>query len=52
VQNTSGDIFGMEKGDRIAQFILARSPMIEWKVVEDISEHEGDRGGGFGSSGK
>lgn len=50
-QNTSNEPFKMNKGDRIAQFVLARSPMIEWLAVDNVSEYEGDRGGGFGSSG-
>lgn len=52
VQNTSGKEFSMKKGDRIAQMIIARSPMIEWMKVADITKHGGDRGGGFGSTGK
>jgi len=52
VQNTSVKEFKMAKGDRIAQMIIAKSQMIEWIKVDDITKHEGDRGGGFGSTGK
>lgn len=49
--NTSSYPYTIHKGDRIAQFILAQSPMISWKEgkVDIIS---GDRKGGFGSTGK
>jgi dUTP pyrophosphatase len=52
IQNTSDKEFSMKKGDRIAQMLIARSPMIEWVKTESVANHEGDRGGGFGSTGK
>lgn len=44
--------FAIEKGQRIAQMRLVEVPTINWLPVENILEIEGDRGGGFGSSGK
>ena len=31
---------------------LVEAPTVSWMKVDDIGEIEGDRGGGFGSSGK
>jgi len=39
------------KGDRIAQLVLKQVEKIEWEEVDDITAIEGDRGGGFGSTG-
>lgn len=44
-------IFEIKKGDRIAQLVLNKVPRMSFKVVDDILECEGNRGGGFGSSG-
>ncbi|MBN2095707.1 MAG: dUTP diphosphatase [Candidatus Aenigmarchaeota archaeon] len=52
MQNTSGEPFEIKKGDRIAQMVVARSPRIEWLKVDSVAECGGDRGGGFGSTGK
>lgn len=41
----------VNEGDRIAQFVLARVPMAEFELTEDVSSIGCDRGGGFGSSG-
>lgn len=47
-----GKPYTLEKGQRIAQMRLVEVPSIAWMKVENISEIGGDRGGGFGSSGK
>jgi dUTP pyrophosphatase len=39
------------RGDRIAQLILKQVEQIEWEEVDNINAIEGDRGGGFGSTG-
>jgi len=52
VQNTSDKEFSMKMGERIAQMLIARSPMIDWVKTDSVAKHEGDRGGGFGSTGK
>ncbi len=39
------------RGDRIAQFVLARVPMAIFELTGDVSGIGNDRGGGFGSSG-
>ncbi|MBO4326570.1 MAG: dUTP diphosphatase [Clostridia bacterium] len=41
----------VNKGDRIAQFVLARVPMASFTQVDSIAGIGTDRGGGFGSSG-
>ena len=41
----------VKKGDRIAQFVLARVPMACFALTDDISSFGAGRGGGFGSSG-
>ena len=49
--NLSGEPFTVERGERIAQLVLARHEKIEWEEVESLSET--DRGeGGFGSTGR
>jgi len=52
----SGNLYGksyiIEKGQRIAQMRLVEVPTISWLPVENILDFEGDRGGGFGSSGQ
>lgn len=53
IQNTSTkERYTIKKGERIAQLILSRVPMIRWKQVESVAELGEDRGGGFGSSGR
>lgn len=47
-----GSSYTIEKGQRIAQMRLVEVPTISWLKVGDIQEIEGDRGGGFGSTGK
>ena len=47
-----GKSYTLEKGQRIAQMRLVEAPTVSWMKVDDIGEIEGDRGGGFGSSGK
>ncbi|MFY8001305.1 MAG: dUTP diphosphatase [Candidatus Kapaibacteriota bacterium] len=43
--------FTIERGERIAQLVLARYEQIDWRESEDLEETE--RGsGGFGSTGK
>ena len=46
--NHSGEPFTVQRGDRIAQMVLARYEKIEWEPVDSLD----DRGdGGFGHSG-
>lgn len=47
-----GKSYTLEKGQRIAQMRLVEAPTVSWMKVNDIGKIEGDRGGGFGSSGK
>lgn len=48
--NLSSEPFVVEKGERIAQLVLARHECIEWDECQSLSESErGD--GGFGSTG-
>ena len=48
--NLSSEPFVIEKGERIAQLVLARHEVMEWEEVESLAESE--RGaGGFGSTG-
>lgn len=43
--------FKIENGERIAQMVLARHEILQWKLTEILSET--DRGtGGYGSTGK
>ena len=44
--------FHYEVGDRIAQFVIERAPMIRFNKVENIAEIGENRDGGFGSTGK
>jgi dUTP pyrophosphatase len=49
--NLGQEEFKITNGERIAQMILARHELIEWKLTEKLSET--DRGeGGYGSTGK
>lgn len=48
--NLGSETFVVEKGERIAQLVLARHERIEWEESESLEESE--RGaGGFGSTG-
>ncbi|MBP5559633.1 MAG: dUTP diphosphatase [Bacteroidales bacterium] len=48
--NLSNEPFTIERGERIAQLILAKHEVIEWEEAESLAES--DRGsGGFGSTG-
>lgn len=46
-----GSPYYIEKGTKFAQLILNEVPTASFVQVEDIHEIEGDRNGGFGSSG-
>jgi dUTP pyrophosphatase len=48
-----GERYTIEKGQKIAQFVLSEVPLGVWEVVPSINEVAGveDRGGGFGSTG-
>lgn len=49
--NLSNESFTINKGERIAQMVIAKHETVEWEVVESLSESE--RGeGGFGSTGQ
>lgn len=49
--NLSGADYVVEKGDRIAQLVIARYEAIEWAEHDELGESQ--RGaGGFGSSGR
>ena len=48
--NLSGEPFVVERGERIAQLVLAKHEVIEWEEVAELAESA--RGsGGFGSTG-
>ena len=48
--NLGGEAFTIERGERIAQLILARHEVIEWEETQELSDSQ--RGaGGFGSTG-
>ena len=48
--NLSDQPFTVERGERIAQLILAKHEVIEWEEVDELASS--DRGaGGFGSTG-
>ena len=51
VTNTDGTFYHIKKGDRIAQIVLNEVPRIKWEQVNDITSIEGNRNGGFGSTG-
>lgn len=46
-----GQSYTFSKGDRIAQLVLNEVPKASFYEVSDIEKIEGNRGGGFGSSG-
>lgn len=43
--------YEIRKGDRVAQIVLQEVPKIEFVEVNNIKDIEGDRNGGFGSTG-
>lgn len=49
--NLSNEEFVIEKGERIAQMVVARHERVEWVEVEELSE-SGRGVGGFGSTGR
>ncbi len=50
--NTSpSENFTINKGDRVAQFVLQQVPVMEFEVVDDVSAIGENRGGGFGHTG-
>ena len=52
MQNMSPDTaVTVEKGERVAQFVLQRVPAIQFKQVESVKDIGNNRGGGFGSTG-
>ncbi len=53
IQNTSStESYLVKKGDRVAQLVLQKVPIIDWAPVESVAEIGENRGGGFGSSGR
>lgn len=49
--NLSKEPFSIQKGERIAQMVIAKHEQVDWLEVEELSETE--RGsGGFGHTGK
>lgn len=48
--NLSGEDFVVERGERIAQLVLAKHEVIEWEEVSELAE-SGRGAGGFGSTG-
>lgn len=53
ITNTSPvESYEIKKGDRIAQMVLQRVPMVSWVETNSVAAYGADRGGGFGSSGR
>lgn len=52
LHNTGNEIYTINTGDRIAQFVIEPAPMIKFKKVDSVEEIGQNRGGGFGHSGK
>ena len=52
LHNTGNEIYTINAGDRIAQFVIEPAPMIKFKKVDSVEEIGQNRGGGFGHSGK
>lgn len=52
LHNTSDEVYTVNEGDRIAQFVIEPAPMIKFKKVDSVEEIGQNRGGGFGHSGK
>ena len=51
VVNLGKEAFTIQKGERVAQMVVARHEQVEWEVVEELQETT--RGaGGFGHTGK
>ena len=48
--NLSGERFVVEKGERVAQLVLAKHERVEWEQVDELAE-SGRGSGGFGSTG-
>ena len=48
--NLSGERFVVEKGERVAQLVLAKHERVEWERVDELAE-SGRGAGGFGSTG-
>lgn len=46
-----GNSYTIGKGEKFCQLVLAETPKISFYRVDNISEVEGDRNGGFGSTG-
>lgn len=46
-----GEVMTIDKGTKFAQLVLNEIPTAHFFKVEDINAEEGNRGGGFGSSG-
>ena len=49
--NTTNKSVHIEKGERIAQFVVKVVEDVEYILVDEFSDVEYDRNGGFGSSG-
>lgn len=52
LHNTNNEDYTINEGDRIAQFVIEKAPMIVFKEVDNVETIGENRGGGFGSSGK
>ncbi len=50
-ENGGDGTYRVSCGDRIAQMVLARVPMIEFMETDSVLDIGNDRGGGFGSTG-
>lgn len=50
-KNNKQGTYSIKKGDRIAQIVLKKYEVIEFIQVDNIEEIEGNRSGGFGSTG-
>jgi dUTP pyrophosphatase len=51
LDNIGDDPIYLKKGDRVIQIVLQEVPRMKLLVVNDICEVEGNRNGGFGSTG-
>lgn len=51
LHNTSDEIYVVNPGDRIAQFVIEPAPIIKFKKVESVANIGQNRGGGFGHTG-
>lgn len=50
--NIGNEPYTVKAGDRIAQMSIDLSPIAHFRKVDDIKQIEGDRNGGFGSTGE